>query len=188
MAGAAIHIHEDDCGLRLLHPAAAWPDVTSDVSAARRSGVENRAPDGVGWTAMHVIGEPRVTWKDMRLALTDVTPALERHFPRVRSFTATAMAGFEPGVRDPYGSYETDAWCFGNDASCFIKIDAEADRVARIWFECKTEDAKARASLRAAIEEIDRIAPALIADYWLDAAGLVSDAEFLTSYFAALGS
>lgn len=186
MTEVAIHIHEDDCGMRVLHPAAAWPDVAADIARARQVGEDNRAPDGLGWTAVHVIGEPRLGWRDVAIDLATVAEAVGRHLPRVRTFTATAGAGFDANIRDPYGSYETGAWCFGHDAACFIKLETDGERLARIWFECRTGNDGHRTALRAAVEEVDELAPALIADYWLDVAGLVGDRAFLERYFAAL--
>ena len=56
--GLTIHIHEDDWGLRTLHPLGAHTEVTDDLSAARAAGEANRAPDGLGWTDLYLIKTP----------------------------------------------------------------------------------------------------------------------------------
>ena len=106
--------------------------------------------------------------------------------PRVRRFNATASAGLDPNVHDAMGSYNQEAYCFGFDESCFVKLEADGDRVKQIWFECGTEDAGQLAALRDAILAIDALVPSMIADYWNDMSGRVQDAAFLGEYFRQL--
>lgn len=178
-----IHIHEDEWGMRSLHPIAAWGEAARDVEAAIAAGERNRAPDGVGWTGLHVIEEPAVDFTGTGLRLADLAGQLERHMPRVRRFNATATSGFDTSRRDPLGSYEDDAWAFGFDAACFLKLEPRGDLIARIWFEACTDNADRLAALRSAIETVDASAEAIIVDYWADATGRVRDKEFIRRYF-----
>lgn len=111
-----------------------------------------------------------------------LTPIL----PRVRRFYATAISAIGSAERDPLGVYEEDAWCFGLDARCYIKLEAKGPQVGSIWFNLDTEDARAAHRLRRAIEAINALVPSIIADYFLHFSGPVSDAKVLDSYFAAL--
>lgn len=181
-----IHIHEDDCAMRNLYPLETLAELSADVEQAREAGERNRAPDGAGWTDVHVIKPPSKDYAGMGLRVENAAAALEGLMPRVRRFTATASAGFDPGVQDPYGTYELDAHCYGFDEECFLKLDTGGDCVKTIWFECRTSDDMRRGALRRAIEAIDALVPSAIADYWNDMAGAVRDAQFLDKYFAEL--
>lgn len=178
-----IHIHEDDWGMRSLHPAAAWQEVAADLEKAVESGERHRAPDGVGWTALHVIADPAIDFAGIGLQVEVLARDLAAIMPRVPRFVATASAGFDPATHDAYGTYEKDAWCFGHGADCFIKLEPRDGLVRSIWFEARTNDPQRLADLRRAIEAVDRAAPAMIADYWADAAGLVRDTAFFDRYF-----
>lgn len=181
----AIHIHEDDWGMRTLHPLSAAKEVQSDIDAAIAAGERNRAPDGAGWTDVHVIAQPSVDYTSAGLSVQQASEALALILPRVRNFAATASSAMGGGQRDPYGSYETDAHCYGTNAGCFIKLETEGALVRQIWFECDT-DADDRARLRRGLEAIDRLCASVIADYWLDRTGAVSDAAFMDDYMRAL--
>lgn len=183
-----IHIHEDDWGMRSLHPIAAWRDAIADLGEAVEAGNRNRSPDGIGWTAMHVIKEPTADFSSLAMSLGAIASRLQTVMPRVRRFTATASAGFDTSRRDPYGSYDDDAWAFGFDAACFVKLEPAGTLVSRIWFEARTDDRERLAALRRAITMIDDAAEAMIIDYWADAAGRVRDAAFLDRYFTWLAS
>lgn len=182
----SIHIHEDDWGMRNVYPLDALRHASADVQRAAEEGERNRAPDGAGWTAVHTVEAPTSDFSATGLRLNDVTTALERLLPRVRKFTATACAGFDPGVRDDGGSYEHDASCFGFDASCFVKLETDGEFVKKIWFECTTEEVERIAALRGALLAIDALTPSAIADYWNDMAGPIQDAAFLDRYFREL--
>ena len=181
-----IHIHEDDWGMRSLHPIAAWPEAAADIDEAAAAGNRNRAPDGVGWTSVHVIAEPQIDFTSNGLSLEEAARLLAPLMPRVKRFVATSMAGFRTATRDPYGSYEENAWAFGFDAGCFIKLEPEGDLVRRIWFEASTGNTAHLAALRLAILAIDAIAECILIDYWSDSSGRVRDGGFLDRYFAAL--
>ena len=182
----AIHIHEDDWGMRSLHPIAAWADATADLQGSFEAAVNNRAPDGIGWTDIHLIETPTLDFTSTGLLLHLIANRLAPMMPRVPRFIATAMAGFDPSRRDPYGSYEDEAWAYGFSADCFIKLEPKDDLVARIWFEARTGEEKKLAALRQAIDIIDSAAEAMIIDYWADAAGRVRDLSFAERYFAGL--
>jgi hypothetical protein len=183
---AIIHIHEDSWGMRNLYPAPALARASRDVTHAAEAGERNRDPSGVGWTDAYVIQEPTTSYLDLELPLAKASRALAGLMPRVRKFYATASAGFDPGRRDPDGSYEEDAHCYGLHRRCFIKLEPEGELIKRIWFDAMTDDAQELATLRTAILAIEGLARSAIADYWLDVAGAVADAEFLDRYFSKL--
>ena len=197
MTEISIHIHEDDWSMRNLYPLAALSDAVVDVEEAAKESERNRAPNGMGWSRVHLIKRSSIDYSVTGLQIADAASALERIMPRVRKFTATATAGFDPRVRDPLGSYDQDAYCYGFDSRCFIRLDLEKDRVnhvldlkldriKHIWFQCRTRDSEKLDALRGAILAIDSLAPSVIADYWDDSTGAVGDAGFLDLYFRRL--
>jgi hypothetical protein len=179
-----IHIHEDDWGLRNLYPVAAFAEVAADMRAAADAAEQNRAPDGSGWTDLHLIRPPSAETASFDIRLERLVPKLSALMPRVRRFKATAMAGFEPGVDDPYGHADDDPVCYGFDAGCFVKVEVKGGRAGAIWYDCTTADADRLRRLRAAFLAIDRLAPCVVGDYVLDIAGPVGDTAFLERYFA----
>jgi hypothetical protein len=180
---AQISIHEDDEGMRNLYPMAARTEADADMKAAIDASARNRAPDGVGWTDVHLIEPPKTTFADVGLTLAAVVAALEPLMPRVRRFIC---GGGDP-TRNPFAYRDDGADCFGFDESCFIKLEATGDLVEAIWYEARTENAEELAALRKALHAIDALTPALIADYWLDTTGPVADPAFMDAYFKALG-
>jgi hypothetical protein len=186
MSAPVIHIHEDDWGMRNLYPVGSLFEASADIGRAAQAGEQNRAPDGVGWTDLYQIRQPSIDYTDVRLALAATASALTAVLPRVRKFAATAMSGFNSGSRDPYGHYDEDAYCFGFDHTCFIKLEPAGDLVKQIWFECSSPTPERLASLRQAVTVIDALAESAIADYWMDCAGRVRDAAFLDAYLRAL--
>lgn len=181
-----IHIHEDDSGMRNLYPLDALPEASADVEQAREAGERNRAPDGIGWTDVHLIKPPSKDYSAVGLRLETLHSALDGSMPRVSKFVSSASAGFDPRTEDPYGTRETDAHCYGFDGDCFLKIEPAGEYVKGIWFECRTSDDERRNALRRAIEMIDSLAPSAIADYWNDMSGPVGDPRFLDDYFSEL--
>ncbi|CAB3773974.1 MULTISPECIES: hypothetical protein [Burkholderia] len=177
-----IHIHEDDWGLRSLHPVAVLREVSSDIEAARDASQKNQATSGVGWTDLHIIQQPSTNYAQAGLRLADVVTALSSIQPRVKRFYATASAGFDLAQRDPYGSYDEDAWCFGRQ-HCYLKVEVKDDLVTEIWFDISSSDAADADALRRMFEAIDRLVPGMVADYCMDAQGLIADREFLDMYF-----
>ena len=183
--GPLIQIHEDDWGMRNLYPLAASRDVARDMDVAVGSSERNRAPEGLGWTKVHLIEPPTFDYESAELSLDRVAASLAELMPRVRQFNATSFAGFSG--HDSLGSYEIDAYCFGFDASCYLKVDPVAGGIVKaIWFECRTPDAAKRATLRRALEAVDGIVPSVVADYWLDLTGPIGDPEFLDAYLAEI--
>src|SRR5215471_8749337 len=162
---AIIHIHEDHWGMRDLYPAAALAHASHEERQAAEAGEHNRDPGGAGWTDVYVIQEPTTSYLDVQLPLAKASRALTDLMPRVRKFYATASAGFDLARRDPYGSYEEDAHCYGLHRRCFIKLEPEGELIKRIWFEANTDDAQELATLRAAILAIEGLASSAIADY-----------------------
>jgi len=186
MSERIIHIHEDDWGLRNVYPAIAWAHARRDLAASAAAAARNRAPDGIGWPDMYNLQPPQADFTQVPLALAPLCAALAPLMPRVTRFYATASAGFGATTRDPYGSYDDAALCFGFDAGCFVKIEPQGELAARIWFEAATDDRTQLAALRAALCAIDALAPSIVADYRADLAGPIADAAFLARYFTQL--
>jgi hypothetical protein len=172
--------------MRSLHPLAALVGVADDVRAADAAGEANHAPDGVGWTSLHIIAEPEHDYAEAGLSLDQADAVLAPILPRVRRFAATATAGFGPDAHDPYGTYEDEAHCYGLDATCFLKLEADGSLVRQVWFHVETPDAERLAQLREAILALDQLIPSIIADYWLNCTGVVRDHDFLDKYVRAL--
>jgi hypothetical protein len=185
-APSSIHIHEDDIGMRCLHPLAALGEVADDLRAADAASEANRAPDGLGWTDVHVIKGPEHDYAEAGLRLDQADAALAPILPRVRHFAATASAGFGPDAHDPYGTYDDEAYCYGLDGACFLKLEADGHLVRQIWYHVETQDAQRLAQLRQAIVAIDQLVPSVVADYWLDCTGIVRDDDFLDGYLRSL--
>lgn len=184
----AIHIHEDDWGMRNLYPLAAQSEALADLRDAIAASEKNRDPSGFGWTDMHVIKPPSMTYVDAGLLLSDAAAALQGIIPRVRRFYAGTFSSIGSTQRDPFGSYEEDAWCFGFNQRCYLKLDPKGDHVERIWFNLGRVDPAQAAALRRAIEAIDRLVPSIIADYFLDVAVPAGSSEQLDRYFAEFRS
>jgi hypothetical protein len=186
MISPSIHIHEDDWAMRSLVPLAALAEARSDVAKAKDAGARNADPNGLGWTDMHIAQRPSVDYATIPLRLDDAAALLAQHFPRILNFTATASAGFSSDARDPYGTYETEAQCYGADASCFIKLEHEGGVVHGIWFEAGTGRHEDLSRLRAALVALDTIVPSAIVDYWISASGAIGNRAFMDQYFDAL--
>ena len=184
MTVEAIHIHEDDWGMRNLYPIEAADEAAAELRAAHEAGERNRLESGFGYADMHVIKPPAVDYVSVGLDLAAAATALEPIMPRVRIFNATISSAIGSEDRDPYGSYETEAWCFARSCDCFVKLEPAGDRVAGIWFELAGGDAGDAAAMRAAIEAIDRLAPSYLVDHWLSFA-CPTDPASLDAYFAA---
>lgn len=171
--------------MRNLYPAQVAGDAARDVAAAREAGERNRAPSGMGWTDVHLIEEPSVTFADVGLTLAAADGVLAPIMPRVRRFAASIGAAIGREERDPYGSYQDDAYCYAHDHGCFIKLDGKGELVERIWFEAST-DLEGLSLLRRGLEAIDALTESVIADYWLDCSGAVRDAAFMDAYIRHL--
>jgi len=185
-AELSIHIHEDDWGMRSLVPLAAFAEIQQDIAKAQEASAKNAAPNGGGWTDMYIARPPSIDYSAIPLRLNDAVEVLAKHFPRIPKFTATASAGFSSDVRDPYGSYETEAQCYGTGSSCFIKLEHRDAVVNSIWFEGRTNKHEDISRLREAVIALNAIVPSVIADYWLSASGVISDRDFMDRYFDAL--
>jgi hypothetical protein len=181
-----IHIHEDDWGMRNLYPLAVRAEVEEDVANAAAAAGQNRDPSGFGFTDMYMAKSPSSDYADMGLTLEAAERALAPILPRVRQFNATIGSAMRSEGRDPYGSYEDDAWCFGLGTHCYIKLDAKGALVDNIWFDLSTDEPAAVDRLRKAIEAVDALVPTVIADYFLDFSGPVSDSGVLDRYFTGL--
>jgi hypothetical protein len=183
---SVIHIHEDDWGMRNLYPIVARSEVANDLDAAREAGERNRDPSGIGWTAVYLTRPPSTDYREAGLTLAAAAAALEPIMPRVKALLRNGLRCVWPRDARSLGSYEEEAWCFGRGEHCYIKLDVKDDLVERIWFDLSSSDPADTAALRLSIEAIDQLAPSLIADYCLDAGGLVADPDFLNGYFQRL--
>ena len=179
-----IAIHEDELGMRNLYATAARTEVEAETMASVDASNQNRDPSGSGWTGIHVIKHPKTTFADAGLRLSATTDVIEPLMQRVRNF----FSGLPHAPDDPYALRETDAYCFGFDETCFIKLEVVDDLVEYGWYEARTENAVHLSALRKSLCAIDALSPALIADYWLHATGAVADTAFLDAYFNALST
>lgn len=183
-----IHIHEDAWGMRNLYPLAVRAEVDKDMANSVAAAERNRDPSGFGYNDMYAIRPPSQDYADHGLTLASVAVALTPILPRVRQFNATIYSAMDSAQRDPLGSYDEDAWCFGIGPHCFVKIDEKGELAANIWFDVDRDDAEAMSLLRKAILAIDTLVPSVIADYYVDFSGPVSEGEYLDRYFAALAA
>lgn len=181
---AIIHIHEDDSGMRNLFPLTARREVSDDLGAARASAEDNRVPSGAGWKAVHVIASPSVSYIESGLLAATVAEGVSPHMPRVRHFYETASGSFGSAKRDPWGSYDDDAWAFGFGAHCYLKLEVEGDLVKNIWFDLSSDAPGDVTALRRSLEAIDAMVPSFIGDYVMDTEVEVSDGASLDRYFA----
>jgi hypothetical protein len=184
--GTVIHIHEDNWGMRNLYPLSALKEAQVDIAAAAAAGEQNRDPSGFGWSGVHVIQPPAEGYAEAGLLLADAARVLEPIMPRVKHFYATSFAAIDRADRDPWGSYDDDAWSFGLSHRCYLKLDVKDAHVDRIWFDLGHDTAEHADALRHALQAIDRLVPSLIADYYMDVTVEIGDAEKLDRYFAQL--
>lgn len=171
--------------MRSLHPVGALSEITADVTEAQAAGERNRAPDGFGWTSVHLIKPPSIDFTSTSLTLTSADAVLSSIMPRVRRFASGIGSTLNDSGHDPYGSYEDDAFCYAYDRGCFIKLEEKDGRVKQIWFEANTDN-DGLALLRRGLEAIDALTPSVIADYWLDCSGAVGDPSFMNAYIRSL--
>jgi hypothetical protein len=186
MSERAIHIHEDDWAMRNLYPVGALFEARAEVMRAADAADRNRVPDGVGFMDLHIVNGPSINYSDVGLELGVLADALGIIMPRVKKFTATALAGFERNTRDAYGSYEEEAYCYGFDETCFIKLEPVGILVKQIWFECRIASPEKLSALGRAILAVDALAESAVADYWLDRVGRVRDPAFFNGYLSQL--
>lgn len=180
-----IHIHEDDCGMRNLYPIAAFDEAASEVAAAAAAAERNRDPSGFGFTAMHMVELPSITYVDVGLRLDAAAAALAPIMPRAKRFAATIFHAMLTGETDPYGSYEEGSWAFGLGPHCYIKLEPKGELVEAVWFGLDSDDPAHADALRRSMLAIDALAPSIVADFFLDQSGPVGDPAFLDSYFEA---
>ena len=178
-----ISIHEDDWAMRNLHPLGAREEVVADLDEAIAASERNRVADGI-WSDMHVIKSPGFTYVTARLQLSAAAAALAPLMPRVTTFHAGLSWPVDGKLSDPFSSHEEDAWCYGYDEDCFIKLEASEQLVEGIWFEHRTRDPQRADALRRSIEAIDSLVPSLLVDHWMGVEGACGDSSFLDDYFA----
>ena len=176
-----IHIHEDEWGMRSLHPRDARDEVCVDLGESDEAAERNRDPSGFGWTDIHVIATPSVDFRDL-VGLDAFCTKLAPVMPAVTRFYATVGSSRGDGGRDPLGSYDEAATCFGFDPACYIKADIIDGAVAAIWFECRTPDVFRRDALMSGLRALDVLTPCHLVNYWLHVDGSVGDDAFLRRY------
>lgn len=184
--GPLIHIHEDFWMMRNLHPVAAWDHVADDIDEANDHAAQNTDPDTGLSKSIRMIEAPKVDYRSTGLKVADLAEALKEHMPFVPRFYATVGVMIGAKKRDPFGAYEEDAICFGFDAHCYIKVEADGDQVTHIWFEADTTDKEHLAALRTCFRAIDKLAPSVVADYWMYSYGPLADEGFVEDYFKEL--
>jgi len=182
---AEVHIHEDDEGLRVIYPATELKAAQLDLSEAEDAAEQNLAPNGVGWTDVHVIEAPSVSLTTLAMPLFQIETLVTPHLPRIGRYIATAFGGFDRSERDPYGVYLDDPWCFGFDSSCFLLVTGEGKIASDIWFVKETSNETHLAALNTAFLALSNAWPLCLADYVEDQCGLLSDQDFLDQYFTA---
>ena len=166
--------------MRALYPAAALDHVVGEIRAAREAAERNAAPDGVGWTDIHMIEAPAAGYDTLGLSLSAMAQAIAPCLPEVSVFEV----GGHPG--NPFYRKEGLGTCFGFDHTAFIKLEGQDDLLAAIWFDIGPGPDNQKTAMAAAFQAIDAIAPCVVADYWMDAAGLVGDPAFMQRYWAAV--
>lgn len=181
-----IHIHEDDWGMRSLHPVEVLRQVQRDLGHSIETEPVRRAQDAAGWTEVHVIEEPDITYADKQITIASIQKVLDGLMPKVTRFYATASCGFDPNNRDSMGSYDEDAICYGFSEKCYLKIDKSREFVSAIWYEACTEDREQLQALRQCMCVINKLVPSLFVDYWEGCCGDISDSSFLDAYFQEL--
>lgn len=171
-----VHIHEDDEGMRSLHPAQAIDDISTDIAASQVHSERYRAPGGVGWTSVRAIQRPTSSFDALDMPVGSLAASLEEILPRIREFEI----GF--GENNPFHHIQNDAHSYGLGSHLFIKIEEDSGKVESIWFEARPKNKDELLLFRKAIEAVDRVQPLAIADYWLNMGGAVSDQDFLDQY------
>jgi hypothetical protein len=181
---SGIFVHEDYVGMRNLHPLIAEQEIAANIHAAAEASKRSQAPGGLGWTSLHEIQPPKVDFTAVGLTVDAANAALENVLPRVRRFHSGSLSS---RGGDPFAVDEHDAHAYGFDADCFVKLETRGDQVAAIWFDlAPAPPPERRDALRTALAALDRLAPCVVADYWLDMNGRVADAAFLDHYFAQI--
>lgn len=179
-----IHVHEDDWGMRNIYPMAVQSEVAADLGKAAATAAASKSPHGIGWTELHMIQEPSTDYLAAGLELAAVAAAVAPFLPRVRRFYATVFSAMRSADRDPWGSYEDDAWCFGFGPHCYIKVDEEGELVKAIWFDISSNAPADVAALRSAMIAINALVPSFIADYFMEAQIPIDNTDMLDLYFA----
>lgn len=178
-----IHIHEDDWGQRHLYPEIAWADVEAEGRALDAHADKYADPNGYGFSEIYAIKGPTKSYKDVGLKLEPLATELGKLFPRVKNFNATISGSIGKAEKDPFGSYETDAWCFGVDWDCFIKLETDGQLISDIWYAYGNEDQELIKKLIEAIRLVHQHSPSVVSDYAAHGFGKLSDAEFAEDYF-----
>ncbi|MDT3376632.1 hypothetical protein RNI52_04760 [Labrys neptuniae] len=180
MTPGKIHIHEDDWGMRSLHPLMALAHYRTDLDKAAQHAVHHAAPGGTGWTDVHVIANAPEEQAQFATLTPEAFGAALAFLPRVMQFNATASAGFEK--HDEWGYYNSEALCFGHDADFYLICTHDAGVIREIFFELSSPDEVRLGFFREALSRLNAIEPLCLVDYWTDTVLDAADEEALDAY------
>lgn len=180
---STIWIHEDDWAMRCLHPLGAREEVLADMDEAAALDERSKVAEGI-WSEIHLIESPDIDYVTAGLRLSDAAAALAPFMPRVTAFHAGTSWSGDGRPPDPFSVHEENAWCYGYDEDCFIKLETRESLVRDIWFEHRTRDQERATALRRSIEAIDSLVPSILADHHMGVEGICGDPQFLDDYFA----
>lgn len=175
-----VHIHEDDEGMRNLYPASAFQGAAADMRQAEAS-AKNNADRGGGWTAVHMISQPDIDFSSVGLMRADAESLMEQYLPKVTRFDVGH------GDNNPFRYSEKQPMAFGYGNCLYVKCECDAERVKHIWFDVVDASTDQVAQLMQAFVALDKVCPAMVADYWGNCVGLLSDQKFASAYFDWLG-
>ena len=155
---AKIHIHEDDEGMRNVYPVSDVRKIVDDLAVAQAKSESNLAPDGIGWTDIHVIQGPDTSFRKLEIEWQKISDSVGAILPRIREFEV----GF--GAGNPFHYRDDDAQCFGFGRRMYIKLETDGKFLNAIWFDATSDDREDLSALRRAFEAIDALHPSMIAD------------------------
>lgn len=166
---STFYLHEDDWGMIELAPLENRLQSEHVVSEAREHGEANRAPDGVGWTALYVAPQPAIKLAVRGIRVDELAAALGsswRRYARVES----GYSSYRESVSDGF------AFTDGRDV-VYGTLDAE--RVATL---CVKE---ASITLRGTLLLLGTTYRLLLIDLWRDHVVDLSDEGAIDRYLAS---
>lgn len=171
-----VHIHEDDEGMRSLYPASTFEAAAEDMRQAEAAAKNNAAPCG-GWTEVHMISQPDIDFSSVGLMRADADSLMAQYLPRVTRFDVGH------GDNNPFRYSEKQPLAFGYGNGIYVKFECDAERVKHIWFDVVDASTDQLEQLKQAFVALDKVCPAMVADYWGNCVGLLSDQKFTSAYF-----
>jgi len=180
VSGDVFHIHEDDWGMRSLHPHSYLQEARQEI-AHSKANAENNC-DEFGCAEIYGFSFPETDFSQLGYSQKTVTEVFGSDFPRVRNFYATATSGFSSNQRDKWSEYLHDAFAFGKNSGCFIKFDIEDKKVRGMWFEHEKCEESSLLSLKNALNELNKISPLIIVDMWTNEVIDLNDKQQVNLY------